>query len=55
MGTYPSTLLWETFTASAAISSSTGAAVLLPTLFRKKQTNHSQTWTNRCHSKHKMA
>lgn len=30
--TYPSTLLWEAFTAPAAVSSSTGAAVLLPTL-----------------------
>lgn len=32
VGTYPATLLWETFTASAAVSSSAGAAVLLPTL-----------------------
>lgn len=30
--TYPSTLLWETFTAPAAVSSSTGATVLLSTL-----------------------
>lgn len=30
--TYPRTLLWETFAAPAAVSSSTGAAVLLPTL-----------------------
>lgn len=35
--TYPRTLLWETFAAPAAVSSSTGATVFLPTLSDTKR------------------
>lgn len=46
--TYPGTLLWETFTSSAAVSTSTLAAVLLPTLSdtkTNKKKHEGLRWT----------